>query len=80
MAKERPMERPDLDEMVGAMRALADEGSAYSLQILCVVNRLLMDTWDSEAIDDVETTLELHAEAAEAVNQPDIDTEIYTGP
>lgn len=80
MAKERPMERPDLDELVGAIRALADEGGAYSLQVLCLVNRLLMETWEPEAIDDVEVTLDCYADAKElAVNRGDIDTEIFPG-
>lgn len=75
--RDRPMERPDLDELVGACRALADEGSAHSLQTICLVNRLLMESWGSDALDDVQVTLDCHAE--EAVNQGDIDTEIFPG-
>ena len=41
MAKERVIERPNLDEMVGAIHVLADEGSPTSLQTLCLLDRLL---------------------------------------
>lgn len=74
MAKDKAvMERPDLEEMVGFIHAIADEGSPKGLRVICQINRLLSQSWPDIVHDTIDGTLD----AAEmTLLAKDIDTEI----
>lgn len=67
------MERPDLNEVIGCIRALADEGSAKSLRTVCLINRYLLQDWPNSLHDCFSSLLD---DAEAAISTKDIDTEI----
>jgi hypothetical protein len=74
MANEKPMEKPNLDELTGAIRALADEGGADALRVVCLIDRLLQDDWTGCGV--YEALEEALDKAQKNTVEGDIDTAI----
>lgn len=79
-ARERALERPDINEMVGDIHVLADENTVSSLRALSIINRLLQ-LKDPDIWEEIELNLAIAEEEMEKGDrsQADIDTEIFLG-